>query len=129
MKISRRKFQVSLMAIPVVFSGLAQFAFAQRKRGGGAAAPAAGGADVCSAALATATDNPGINFLADKSKVKDASLKKASGGVAWEKQNCGNCILVHDLKKCSDGERGLCPLLANKAVHANSWCASWAKKA
>ncbi len=124
--LTRRSFQSLSLVLPLVaiWPGLAR---AEKKRGGTAAPTTP--TDNCSLPLAKPTDNPGINLIIDRSKAP-AALKKETGGIPWEKQKCEGCILyVKFDKPCGGENRGACALIPKKAVGADWWCSSWAKKA
>lgn len=122
---------VSLVAGP----GLIKSAFAQEKKRGDAAAPAAGGEIdwplvVPGKDLAAAMAYHHSHAEASKDPKTD---KKTDKGLAWEKRFCDNCSFYKAVgKKKVDGKDadvGTCTIFPKMLVAGKGTCNSWAKKA
>lgn len=123
MNISRRKmlgFTVGVLGLSAVQ------AFGAEKRAARPGAAAAGGEPWVDAA----TDGmaKSVNYVSKKSDVTKADLKIEKQGVKFEQQNCANCMLYTANGKKDGVEAGRCTLFPGKAVKAEAWCTSWAKK-
>ena len=98
----------------------------ERRRGGGAATPAAGGV-----ALVSPKDPQAValNYVEKHSDLKNKTLQTEKSGVKWADQKCLSCSFYGKETTISGKKAGPCQLFPGKAVLAEGWCASWAKKA
>ncbi len=138
MNSSRRGFfkQLSMwvaagLVLPSIFGTKASAAEERRRPRPGAdgagGAAAAGGAD---GPLATPGQGiaASLNYVHDKKTIKDAKVKTERQSVAWDKQNCSNCLMYTKLGNKGGEEVGKCQLISDGNVKAQGWCNSWAKK-
>ena len=130
---NRRNFFFNLASLAgiMTLSSLGGRALAERKRGG--AAPAAGttGGTAGAVKLVDPKDSAAkaVNYVENKTEVKEAHLKAERQGVAFEKQNCKNCGFYSNPKGSGDAEVGSCTIFSGQVVKANAWCSTWNKKA
>lgn len=100
----------------------------ERRRGGGGAAAATG--------LALVNPNEpaakGVNYVENLNQVKDAKLQTERSGVKFKDQHCKSCVFYQKDKETTiSGKKAApcqMPFAAGKAVTAEGWCTSWAKK-
>lgn len=99
----------------------------ERRRGGGAAAGAG-------PTLVSPNDPAakGVNYVENLAQIKDAKLQTERSGVKFKDQHCKACAFyVKDKEANVSGKKAApcqMPFAANKAVVAEGWCTSWAKK-
>lgn len=129
---SRRSFFSTLFKTAAVVSLLPGWAVAERRRaprGGGAAAGAAGSANL-PWAKATDAGPSAVNYHASYKDVKEAKHKIERSKVAFGPQQvCSTCTLYTAAGKKDSKDAGKCTLFANALVPADAWCSSWTKKA
>lgn len=124
---TNRRQALKQLAVAAGLAVLAPKALAEKRRGSGGGA--AGGAD---ANLPLVEPGKGmaasINYVEKHADLKDAKLKTARQGVAWDKQYCNNCMLYTKVGDRGGQEVGKCTLFQGQLVKGKGWCASWAKK-
>ena len=69
-----------------------------------------------------------LNYVEKHADVKKAELKVEKAGVAFDKQNCSNCIFYKSVGQKGGKDVGTCQVLPGKLVVGGGWCSSWAKK-
>ncbi|MBY0555018.1 high-potential iron-sulfur protein [bacterium] len=99
----------------------------ERRRGGGTAA-----------ATGLALVNPndpaakGVNYVHDLKDIKDVKLQTERTGVKFKDQHCKSCVFyLKDKETTVSGKKAApcqMPFATGKAVAAEGWCTSWAKK-
>lgn len=98
----------------------------ERRRGGGAAA--------AGPTLVNPKDPAAkaVNYVENLNQIKDAKLKTERTGVKFEQQHCKSCAFyVKDKETTISAKKAApcqMPFAAGKAVTAEGWCTSWAKK-
>ena len=125
---NRRSFFQSVGAFIGAAALLPIVARAEGRRGGSTAAAGA-------AQLVDPKDRQAqsVNYVEVNTQLKDKTLMAPRGGVEFKNQKCKNCAF-YDVSKettVSGKKAGPCqmPFAAGKAVTAEGWCSSWAKKA
>jgi hypothetical protein len=125
MSLQRRDFLKLVIAGVGAATVLPQLGYAEERRRGGSAA--AGGE------LPLAEPGKGaagaVNYVHEKSAVKDAGQKKDRQGVPFAKQSCANCQLYTAHGKKGKDDVGKCTIFQGQVVKASGWCTTWAKKA
>lgn len=124
---NRRSFFQTTLA---VFGAIAFFSVhsksEERKRGGGAAAPAATLVDPNDPAAKA------VNYVHDVKNIKDVKLQTERSGVKFKDQNCNGCAFYQKEKEAmTSGKKSApcqMPFAAGKVVASAGWCSSWAKK-
>lgn len=125
---NRRSFFQSVGAFIGAAALLPIVARAEGRRGGGSAASAG-------AALVDPKDRQAqsVNYVEINTQIKDKGLMSARSGVEFKNQKCKGCAFYDASKETTVGGKkaGPCqmPFAAGKAVTAEGWCSSWAKKA
>lgn len=123
---NRRNFLkqvVTLAGVATVFPLISKAG--ERKSGTAAVAGGLALVDVKDAQAAA------LNYVHDVKDVKNKSLQTERSGVKWGAQKCQGCSFYDTTKESTIGGKkaGPCQLFPGKAVAANGWCSSWAKKA
>jgi|GEM_PF-621789 len=70
-----------------------------------------------------------VNYVEQKSEVKDEKLKTARQEVPFKDQKCSNCMLYSKVGDKDKKTAGKCTIFAGQLVAAEGWCTTWAKKA
>lgn len=126
---NRRSFFQSVGAFIGAAALLPIVARAEGRRGGGSAA-AAGAAQLVDPKDRQAQS---VNYVEVNTQLKDKSLMAARSGVDFKNQKCKGCAFYDASKETtvSGKKAGPCqmPFASGKAVAAEGWCSSWAKKA
>lgn len=130
---SRRGFLATLssfvgLAAVFGFSGLAKAE--ERRRGGGEAPKASGGAKELEWPLVVPGKDTAVavSYETDKKKVTKAELKVDRQGVKFADQHCGVCGFYKEVGTKDGKKVGTCTIFPNKLVENPAWCASWNKK-
>ena len=130
---NRRNFFFNLASLAgiMALSSLGGRALAERKRGG--AAPAAGAtggtADAVKLVDPKGPAAKAVNYVENKTEVKEAHLKAERQGVTFEKQNCKNCGYYSNPRAKGSAEVGSCTVFSGQVVKSDAWCSTWNKKA
>lgn len=128
---NRRSFFQSLGTLVGAAALLPIIARAEGRGRGGAAGVVAGGA----LKLVDPKDAQAkaVSYVFNHSDVKDKTLMADRAGVKFKDQKCKNCAFYSaDKEAMLDGKKAApcqMPFASGKAVAAEGWCTSWAKKA
>jgi hypothetical protein len=123
---STRREALKKMATLSAVALVAPKVFAEKRRGGGAAAGGDANLPLVEPGKGMAAS---VNYFHRHEDIKDAKLKADRQGVKWEKQYCNNCMLYTKVGNKNGEEVGKCTLFQGQLVKGQGWCASWAKKA
>lgn len=125
---NRRSFFQSVGAFIGAAALLPIVARAEGRRGGGSAA--ARGPQLVDPANSQAKS---VNYVEINTQIKDKGLMAARGGVEFKNQKCKGCAFYDASKEATVAGKKAAPcqmpFAAGKAVTAEGWCSSWAKKA
>lgn len=128
---NRRNFFKAALLTTGAIIGYSTLAGAEERRRG--ARPSAGGG---AAAVLVDPKDPAakaVSYVHKTSDIKDAKLKNDRAGVKFADQKCSNCAFyLKDKETTVAGKKASgcqMPFATNKAVAAEGWCTSWAKKA
>ena len=124
---NRRSFFQSVGTLIGAAALLPVIARAEGRRGGGSAAA---GPQLVDPANPQAKS---VNYVEVNTQIKDKTLMVARGGVDFKNQHCKSCAFYDASKQATvNGKKAApcqMPFAAGKAVSAEGWCSSWAKKA
>lgn len=125
---NRRSFFQSVGAFIGAAALLPIVARAEGRRGGGSAAAA--GPQLVDPTNAQAKS---VNYVEVHTLIKDKSLMGTRSGVEFKNQKCKGCAFYDASKETTvSGKKAApcqMPFASGKAVVAEGWCSSWAKKA
>lgn len=124
---NRRSFFQSMVTAIGAIALLPIAARSEGRRGGGSAAAAG-------PKLVDPKDSQAISVnYAEQHSAVNKSLQTVRSGVAFKDQKCKGCAFyVGDKETTISGKKAApcqLPFAAGKAVIAEGWCSSWAKKA
>ena len=129
---NRRSFFQITLASAAAIVGYSMLANAEERRRGGTP-PADGAAGKLSFMDPNDPGAKAVNYVALNSNMKDAKLQTERSGVKFKDQHCKGCTFYQKDKEASiGGKKGApcqMPFAAGKAVSAEGWCTSWAKRA
>lgn len=73
-----------------------------------------------------------VNYVHVNTEIKDKALMADRVGVKFKDQKCKGCVFYQAAQEATvDGKKAApcqMPFAAGKAVSAEGWCSSWAKK-
>ena len=126
----RRAFIQGALATAGLVSVFSNLANADERRRGGAPANSAGAATLVDPKDPAAK---AVTYVHKNSEIKDKALMVERTGVKFKDQKCNNCSFYQKDKEATvSGKKAapcIMPFAAGKAVAAEGWCTSWAKKA
>lgn len=127
----RRTFLQGALASAGLISLISSIANSEERRRG--AKPAAAGAGAATLVDPKDPAAKAVNYVHKNSEVKDKALTVDRTGVKFKDQKCLNCSFYQkDKESTVAGKKAgpcLMPFANGKAVAAEGWCTSWAKKA
>ncbi|MCC2679877.1 MAG: putative high potential iron-sulfur protein (HiPIP) [Pseudobdellovibrio sp.] len=133
---NRRSFLQVTLASAAALVGYSVIANAEeRRRGGGSpgATPSAAAAGLSALVDPNDPAAKAVTYVHVNTQVKDKNLQTERTGVKFKDQKCKSCAFyVKDKEAKVNGKTAApcqMPFATGKAVAAEGWCTSWAKRA
>jgi len=135
---NRRSFLQVTLASAAALVGYSVIANAEERRRGGGSATSGSTSGAAAAGLSALVDPndaaaKAVSYVHVNTQIKDKNLQTERTGVKFKDQKCKGCAFyVKDKEaKVSGKTAAPCqmPFATGKAVAAEGWCTSWAKRA